>query len=232
MSLTSVMIDTFEPTHIQGLTFGGIPTAIVPLDAGDILAACDDGNLVIVERKTSGDLLNTLKEERLFSQVTRCHDVTPWAYLIVTGLLAPSANGKCVADRGETGWSWASVAGALLTVQELGVGVLHIANDLEFERAVIQLSNRDRRCVRVAPPRNADIISDQDAILSILPGIGPERAKALLDYCGNAASAIDYLTDPTWTLGKVPGIGEQTQRKVRRAFGLPDGVYLGLKCPD
>ena len=41
MTLSSVIIDSREPGWVQSLTFGGVPTATVALDAGDVWAAID-----------------------------------------------------------------------------------------------------------------------------------------------------------------------------------------------
>lgn len=121
--ITSVIIDSREPDWVKGLKFGGVPTAVTALDAGDFLVATSDGVLLSIERKTSDDLLNTLKGDRLFSQCARIRAATPWAYLLITGYLGPGPDGKTITTR-QTGWDFSAVQGALLTVQELGVNVV------------------------------------------------------------------------------------------------------------
>lgn len=227
--ITSVLIDSREADYIQKLTFGGVPCMVMALDAGDLLVQCQDGAALSVERKTANDFLGTLRDDRLFPQLTRLRGQSPWSYLVICGQLSPGPGGKCYADSKETGWTWASVSGALLTVQEIGVNVLMIAGDHEYEAAITRLASRDRSTVRVRPPRDASIVSDAEQILAALPGIGPEKIAALLAYASTPAWAITWLTDDRGECdGKVPGIGLKTKNRIRAALGLEYEDYLGV----
>jgi ERCC4-type nuclease len=228
MSLVSAIIDSREPPHIQGLTFGGVPTVVSLLDSGDILAATDDACMLLVERKTATDFLGTLRDDRLFPQLSSMRAVTPWCYLVLCGDLRPGIASKCYCDGKDTGWNWSSVSGALLTVQELGVNVVWIGSDADFEQAVIRLGNRDRKSVKVLPPRDTSILSEGENVLVGLPGIGPEKAAALLNYCGSAASALQYLSDDHWEGPSAPGFANGTKRRVRRALGLTEDYVLAV----
>jgi ERCC4-type nuclease len=212
---------------VQQLTFGDVPTAVAMLDAGDLLIATDNGDMLGIERKTASDFLNTLRDDRLFPQLIRLREAVQWPYLALCGNVAPAMGGKCFANGMETGWNWASVSGALLTVQEIGVHVLQVASDHEFEAAIMRLGNRDRTAVRVARPRQAEFLSEAETTLTGLPGIGPEKAAALLEACGNAGWAIDYLTNDDWE-GLANGVGEGIKRRVRKALGLPDWAALAV----
>lgn len=229
MALLSMLIDSREPEWVQGLAFGGVPTAVCQLDAGDLQAGCDDA-LIVVERKTATDFLNTLRDDRLFPQLARCRELTTWAYLALCGDLRQGAGGKCLCDGRETGWNWSSIQGALLTVQELGVNVLWVASDADYEAAVIRLCNRDRQQVKVRPARDSVLMGNDQIVLASLPGIGVERAKALLDYAGSAAFALSYLT--TDDTDKVPGISYAIKFKVRRALGLQHDQVLSVHLRD
>lgn len=227
--LKSVIIDNREPRHIKSLSFGGVSTSIAQLEAGDIWAATGDDKLLVVERKTGSDLLKTIREQRLFPQAAKMIEVSPWAYLVITGDFSRSADGKVRIDRATTGWSWSAVQGALLTVQEMGVGVVY--SD-DFEQAVIRLGKRDRSEVRIGPPRAAIILSDGEALLGALPGIGEERVNALLQYTGTPAWALVYLTEIGATDGAVSGIGDVTKAKVRRALGLRHNEQMSIQLEE
>ena len=227
MAIISAVVDSREPTWCQELTFGGVPVAVTMLDAGDVMVATDDGAIIVVERKTATDLLNTLRDDRLFPQLQRLHDMTPWGYLVVCGSLHGSPGGKCWANGVETGFNWWSVQGALITAQELGVHVVYLASDLEYEQAIIRLANRDRGTVRVKPARDTTIISDAEAMLTALPGIGPEKAQALLAYCGTPAYALQYLSGD-WDGPTAPGLGEGTRRRIRKALELPEWAAISV----
>ena len=226
MSIASCVIDSREPTYIQSLTFGGVPTAVTALDAGDLLLACDDGALIAVERKTVEDLLGTMREDRLMPQMQRLRQESEWVYLVICGSLSGGNAGRTYANGKETGWSWWSIQGALLTVQELGISIVYVPSEIEYEQAIIRLGNRERGPVRVRPPREAVLVSEGETILASLPGVGPERAKALLDYCGSPAWALAYLTDDGWVGPNAAGIGSGIRTKVRLALGLEDWAIL------
>lgn len=227
--ISSVLIDSREIDYIQKLSFGGVPCMVLALDAGDLLVQCADGASLSIERKTATDFLNTLRDDRLFPQLARLRNQSSWSYLVVCGDLRAGPGGKCYADSKETGWTWASVSGALLTVQELGVNVLHVAGDHEYEAAVTRLAARDRSTVRVKPPRDASIVSESEQILASLPGIGPEKIAAVLAYAGTPAGAITWLTDNrSLNDGKVPGIGLKTKDRIRAALGLEYEDYLAV----
>jgi ERCC4-type nuclease len=228
MSIVSVLCDAREPSWIKQLTFGGVPVVSTMLDAGDLLCATDDGCLLAIERKTSSDFLNTLRDNRLFPQLARLHEVSPWAYLIITGTLHSGPHDCTVTEERETGWSWASVAGALLTCQEIGVHVLQVASDMDFEPAIVRLTNRDRTALRIHPVRSTVPMSEAEGILSALPGIGPEKAGAVLSLYPTASHALSYLTCPDryWEDDKVPGVGDGIKRRVRKALGLEGTSFL------
>lgn len=225
MALASVAIDQREPDFIKQLAFGGVPKVESLLDSGDILCACTDGSLLAIERKTSDDLLNSLRDDRLFVQIAKLREISPFAYLIITGDLRPGPNGLCWSNHRQTAWNWSSVSGALLTIQELGVHIVQCPSDTEYEATVIRLGNRDRQILKVQPARDATIITEAETILCSLPGIGIERAQALLKFCGSVAWTLNYLTDLDSVEG-VPGIGNSIKRRVRRALGLPDWAEL------
>lgn len=224
--LTSALIDQREPEHIRNLTFGKIPISVCLLDAGDLMVTTDDDCMLAIERKTPNDLLNTLKADRLFEQCRAIRDVTPWAYLVITGAIMPGPGGSTLANGRTTGWAWTSVSGALLTVQELGVHILQLPNEQAFEQAVITLGKRKRNEVAVVPARNGVVLTPGEAVLAALPGIGVERADAVLRHCGSAGWALSYLT----RLGEngVPGIGDGIKQRVRQALGIDAGNELAV----
>lgn len=222
MGLVSVLIDSREPPAIKTLTFDGAPTVVTYLEHGDLLAACNDGETVLVERKTAGDLLSTLEEGRLFEQLGAMPAITPWSYLVVTGPLQPDAAGNCIAGGSPRLWRWSAIQGAFVTANELGVGVYVAASERDYAATILQLVNRNRDSVRTAPQRNTLAVTPAAHILTGFPGVGDTHAQALLEYCGTAGMAIQYLTG-AYPLTKVPGVGPGTRQRARQALGIdPD----------
>ena len=220
MTLIACVVAHNEPDWVKQLTFGGVPVATEVRHRPDLIALCADGASLWIERKTSEDFLGALKEEgNLFLQCAALsHERLKsgvWPYLLITGHLAPTADGMCETERGKTGWNWASVQGALLAVQEMGIFVAYAANDADFEGAVIRLSKRTRKAENlILPARPPAILPREYAVLADL-GIGPERAKELLRHCGTLEIALMALTDDSTDL---PKITKADRTKVRAAL--------------
>ncbi len=228
MSIVAAIIDQREPEWVRRLTFGGATVATSLLDAGDLLATCDDGTLLAIERKTPDDLLNSIREDRLWSQLTGIRALSRWAYLMITGGLWTGPDGKVVADGRATGWSWAAIQGALLQAQEMGIFVVFATSDDDYEAAVLRLAARSHRSeMLISPAREPRILSAAEQILCSLPGIGLERVQALVEHCSSPAWALSYLTCLT-TSDPIPGIGPGIRRAIRKVLGLGDDQELAV----
>lgn len=224
------MVDTREPDWVQNLAFGGISKMVTCLDHGDVMAACDDGTMILIERKTPDDFLGSLRDGRLLPQLTEMLDQTRWAYLVITGQFLLGSNGHAVTDRGETGWSWISIQGALLTIQEMGIFVTFAAGDADYEACVLRIGARDHKLdLLLEPPRLPRVLSAQEAIVAALPGIGVERLKIVLDYADTPAWALVALTDKET---KIPGIPNNVKIKIRAALKLQDAEQLAIITDD
>lgn len=228
----AALVDRREPVWVRELRFGGAPVAVRFLDAGDVHALTSDGCVLMIERKTPADLIHSIVDGRLFPQVARLRDRTPHGYLVVDGLVSCGRSGQVIHAGRDTGFAWAALQGALLTVQELGVAVQEFPEG-QFEDAVLGLIKRHRGDVH--PARRVLAAGDPAlAVLTSLPGIGLERAFALLKTCGTAAYALWALTEThprTWTntaegSTAIGGIGPATKAAVRAALGLEDGRCL------
>lgn len=228
MSVTTVIIDSREPQWVQQLRFGAALTTVSMLEYGDLLAATDDGVMIAVERKTVADLLGSIKDGRIWPQLAGLRAQTPWAYLVICGAMSASASGQVVTERGETGWNWASVQGAILKAQELGVFVTQCADDAAYEETVVTLSGRSHEASAIiAPAKEAIPLAAGEQILASLPGIGADKVERLLAYTGRPCWALSFLTD-TDTRERVPGIGPQTKARIRQALGLRDEEELSV----
>lgn len=232
MTISAIMIESREPSHIQRLKFGDVPTVVTALEHGDLWMSTGAGELICIERKTPSDFLGSIKDGRVFPQCAGMRARTPWAYVVITGQLAPDYAGKTLADGRLTGWDWASVQGALLTIQELGVGVVHSQGESDYEATVLRLADRKRGNEYVmAPKHDARVMTAAEIILTSLPGIGWDRAQDLMhQFHQRPAEAIAWLT---WlgTFGEVAGIGRGVKTQVRKALGLQDDEELFVMTP-
>jgi ERCC4-type nuclease len=66
-------------------------------------------------------------------------------------------------------------------------------------------------------------------MLLALPGIGEQKATALLEHCKSAAWALMVLTDDEY---EFPGIGAETRRNVREAMGLHDDMSFRVELHE
>lgn len=232
----AAVVDAREPEWVRSLVWDGQPAAADYLPAGDLWLSCRDGVLVGIERKTPSDLLASVRDQRLFHQLAGLRGVTPWAYLVVTGWLGATAEGTALCWGGEhgqtpqsTSWRYDAVQGALLTVQETGTHVVHCAGDGAYQTACLRLARRRRGAHRLAPVRVDAPLDAGEAFLAGLPGIGPERARLLLEHCGSPGAALHCLTD-----GKAlpVGVGPVASAQTRRLLGLEDGLVLALNADE
>jgi ERCC4-type nuclease len=229
--MKALMIDANEPDWVHRLKFDNAPKVSTKLEAGDLWATCDDDELIVVERKTLTDLLASIADRRLFSQAARCRAISPWAYLVITGELKAD-NGKVMINEQATGWTVDSLQGALLDVQEGGMHVLTCAGN-GYEGAVQRLSRRKHEKTRILEPAlTFKGMAAGEALLTALPGIGLDKAQAILrEFDYRTAYALAWLT---WrnTLTGVDGIGEGTKSNVRKALHLEEYEELAVITPE
>lgn len=225
-AIQSLLIDNREPPWMAAIRFDGAPTLVTQLACGDAWIAATDGALLIVERKTADDLLASIADGRLFDQAAAMIGLSPWSYIVVQGTVAPAPNGKTLSNGSSTGWQWSAVQGALQTVQEMGVAVVYLSeNPVDFIPFLQRLAGRDRGKVRVGGARQPELLMPGMAVLMSLPGVGIDRAKALMEQAGTAGFALSCLTDDTLN---VIGIGDGTRAKVREALGLEAGQKIEI----
>jgi len=233
--ITGIMIDQREPDWIKSLKFGGIPTIVTLLDTADVQAVTDDGCTLLIERKTLSDFLNCIADGRIFQQLARMtenknaehaagENSTQYCYLVITDLITADHNGKVITDRGVTGWSFASVMGTILSIQEMGIFVVFANGDLDFENTIIRIGKRSRAPhTNIIAPRPAKMLGPKIDILTGLPGIGIENAQKILEWAGdNLAHALTGLTDIEI---KSP-VGLPLRRRLRTLMGLQEGENL------
>ena len=230
MMLRAVMIDSREPSEVLKLDYGA-PTVTTPLECGDLWATCADGELLVIERKTPSDLLASIGDNRLLMQAKTMRERSQWAYIVITGWLAPTHDNKTLANNRLTGWNWNSVQGALLSVQEMGVSVLYCADDYHYPKTIQWLARRQRGAKILRPTEhNVRVMSPGERVLTALPGIGLERAQALLEH-RSPAHALAFLTwmAPGYEeFDEILGIGDGIRANVRRALGLEPNETLEL----
>lgn len=180
--------------------------SIERLEIGDYVV---DAGLV-VERKTLPDFAMSVRDGRLFSQIGRlARQRTFRPCLILEGA---SSCRLAVPPR--------ALRGALVSVTLVfGLPVLRSPNP-EATADLILCAARQLRRRASRPPRRRSLgrnpLRDQQLwLLQSIPGVGPERASALLDRFGSPGSVALATPDE---LVNSAGIGPETARTVIRLF--------------
>lgn len=236
--MAGIIIDSREPETIRSQFPGA---AVTMLEYGDAWVACDDGSILLIERKTPEDFLNSLRSGRIFEQIAKMVDPlhlqylkgekqTYWPYLIITGVFQPGAKGEVFANGQATGWRWNSVWGALLTVQEMGCMVTFAPSDTEYGGVIMALVRRERSdTITIRPHRMPIPMDAKTALLCTLPQIGEERAEAIMQWAGGVlAHALSGLTD----LEIDAPVSKSIRTKIRRFLGLAEQQTLEFVFDD
>lgn len=195
---------------IERLRAAGLPVEVRRLEVGDIAI----GERLVIERKTASDLLESLRDGRLFRQgwrLSRC--ARP--LLLIEG--DPWELVHCDEAAHVRGALLSLLLGSRIPVAQTGSLEETVAL---IVHAALQEERRRRRRARwkaeqaggPKPPPPPDA----RALLEALPDVGPARAAALVARFGSvravAAADVDALT-------QVAGIGPITARRLVAALG-------------
>lgn len=228
-AIISVLAERPRHHDLLGLqSVGGVPVVDMAMDSlgrADLVVACADGAMLGVVYLDLVGLFHSLRNDELIPRLASVKQRWPWAYLVLGAVLSCNTDGRVRNTKGESsGWSWDAVQGALLSAQEMGVGVMQIPHADMLAATVERLAKRSRTAERVKALRDALFYEPREEVLLSLPGIGEQKVDMLLQQCGTVAAALQALTDDAATLA---GIGPETRAGVRAVLGLPDGQALG-----
>jgi ERCC4-type nuclease len=177
------------------------------LKTGDFLV----NDLLLVERKTIIDLVGSIKDGRLFKQAARLASFSKYPMIIIEGNLsdAQSINMKREA-----------IQGALLCLLlRFQIPVIRSLSPQETVKLLIlaykQIMNginyRRKNPLRPKPYKRNKKTKQQLFILQGLPGIGPVRAKLLLDRFGTLQTVF---TAGYSELTETAGIGKYLAKRI------------------
>ena len=170
----------------------GLNVEVRELGVGDVVI----GNQIVVERKTTGDLLSSLNSGRLFKQAYRLRACSrpllvlegdPWE--LIDSDQATAARGALLTLL--TGYR--IPIAQTCSLAETAACLVHLATQAERRE-------RRRNQSRPATSREREALT----ILEALPEVGPARARALYRAFGSVAALAGTDVD---TLARVPGIG-------------------------
>src|SRR3954447_466561 len=181
----------------------GVDVRAVRLPAGDYVVS----DRLVVERKGPADLAASIKDRRLFEQVSRLAEAYPSVVLVVEG---------DPVHMHEAAWQ-----GALGRALTLGASLLRTRDPRDTAEWIARLyrlegkpASRPRAAPRLRRPTEDDVQTAEDVLRS-LPGISTVGAGRLLAHFGSLERVFGARREE---LLKVRGIGPVRARTLDRLF--------------
>ncbi len=199
-TVTASVVSTMEDSLVE----------YVHLPVGDY--QIDD--TFLFERKTLGDFAVSIQDGRLFRQGLALARIPARMRGV---LILEGTSG----DLAKHGMGRESLQGALITITLLfGIPVLRSLNGEESARLMVYAARQAHTMASRALPRHGKRPRGkrkaQLSLLQGLPGVGPERAEALLARFG---SVEGIFTAPPEELATVKGIGKHIAKQIRWLVG-------------
>ena len=191
-----------------------LDVTVTRLKLGDYVV---DGRFLF-ERKTVFDLIVSIVDGRLFSQSQRLASSPLRPVLIIEGDDSEVASFDM---------KWESIQGALVTVTLFfGIPVLRTHTGVETAQTMLISARQANTVATGALPRHGYRPLGKRArqlfILQGLPGIGPRRARLLLERFGSVESVMNATLED---LQSVKSVGERGAGKIRWAVEEPAHPY-------
>ena len=200
------------PTQLTALE---VPFSTITLAVGDYAV----GGRVI-ERKTVADLHSSLVDRRLWSQVAALRRDPRRAYVLVEG---DDLDDRPVPTR--------AIRGALLEILDNGIRLLRTRSPEETALWLTVLARQEQHRMEhraTVTTGRRPIVTSPVGLLSAIPGISIDAAKALLsEYESIAAIAAASERD----LQSIRGIGPERARALIRALTLDPPFCAGVASP-
>ena len=187
---------------------GGVVVKIEHLLLGDY---CIDG-AVLIERKTAADFAQSLIDGRLFGQAGRMATSSLRPAYIIEGTSAEWAG---------LGVSREALQGALVTLMLIfDVPVFRSSDPAESARLILYIGSqlvrlRDPDYVPYRQAKAKRKKTQQLRVLQSLPGVGPDRAKRLLEHFGTVRACFGASTEE---IMDVEDIGPKTASAIHRVI--------------
>lgn len=216
------------------------PWEMEGLDEHKLLAAARRGALVQVKR--GEDLIASRMDGRLLGSLAKMRERTSYPILLFIGDAEMNKSGGLLVN-GERPHvrsfvPYSAFQNIVLTWQLGGGLYMRIPTELVLPSWCSMMLRRlkeERGRRTVSRPVKIDLLlqDPQEATLSTLPGVGPERARALWRALGEHRAertllqALCWATDPD--APKIPGWGPKTKQRVREFLGLEEGMEITLE---
>ena len=205
----AIAVDSREDNFFaQALKGMGAEVQVATLPVGDFV--CSDR--AVVERKTRSDFESSVIDGRLFDQLSRLFETYSRVIIVVEGTESAGILQK------------ASLLGAYASViTDYGAAIFFTRSPESTAELVFAIAKHEqiaeKRTLRISGrPKGRTLSQNQQAIIEMLPMVGPKMAVSLLMNFGtveNIAKASEK------ELLEVEGMGKKKASAIRRAFTIP-----------
>ena len=197
-----IIVDCHEPKSIRDLLQQRTETKVCSLTTGDYLI-----KNIAIERKTLGDFLNSLVQQRLFSQLTRLKTAFPVSFLIVEAFdLGVIQNSRVF-------------YGSILTIMlEINVKIIFTQTQEQTAEVILLMAGFSRGNEVTLPllerkPKEIPLFIQQCHLIAKIPHVGNMKAKVLLRHFHTPHALFSAsLTE----LQAVAGIGRKTAENIKQ----------------
>jgi ERCC4-type nuclease len=208
----------------------GIPTKIEVMTFGDyrldITTESGAHKVVVVERKTPGDFINSTHANvkdpatKLARQINGCLAIedVDLVVLLIDGIYYPLKGGKMKAGKVKVYHNIDAFASKLRSIHAHGVRVEHNMAEWYLPRYLVGLYKYERRedhSTLAMAPKAFTIPAKEDAKWTVLMGIrgvGPHMARTLLENFGTVAAIAQATTEE---LANVKGVGPKMAETIQ-----------------
>lgn len=180
----------------------GLEVELVTLAVGDYAIGTR-----VVERKTVADLGHSLADHRLWSQIAALRRDSRRAYLMVEG---NDLDGGTTPPR--------ALRGALLKVLDNGIRLLRTESPSDSALWLYVLARQEHRRLEHRATSHVGrrpIVVSPVGLLSAIPGVGIDHAKALIDEFGSIAT---IAVTSERELQSIRGVGPERARAIIRVL--------------
>ena len=210
-----IVVDSREASSASKISKGLIEKGVIVktqlLDKGDYVIS----DQCAVERKTVNDFVYTLTRRYLFEQLFSIKDVYSKVLLVLEGYLPVIYKYSSIQPQ--------AVWGAMFNLAKNGIAIVNTGSYKEtvdfLYTAARQEQIVDKRSLVVHACKKCDTLVDaQIYFMASLPGVGREKATALLDVYKSPVNAL--MNVEQWSKS-VNGLGPVITNKVKEVLSTP-----------
>ncbi len=208
----TVIIDAHEPPNIK--KYASSPSDIKTLDVGDIFVT-GDCDKFLIERKTWKDLMNSIRDGRLWNQMARLKQVKEQG---ITPLIVIDGNKYWAFKSGTI--TLPQYYGILKGVAKFGITVMDCNTKTALECLIDLLDKSVGKKTEYSPPTcskpaGRKIEEERADMFSAMNGIGNKTARKLVDECITIDGLCDELKRPdSPVIDKILGNKKEHVKKV------------------